>query len=181
MKQYTRKLHLALTPYPPVMRTLTPAQPGVTVHFSGRTTPEAQSDTPPWPETPKIDGATWSFLKFNRATWPFKGQLYVLQNYINIGHCYFLNSTRVRGNIKRQRHAILAFLKIDPPPPIKGPTTTLARCGRYDEVSIYSPLPAKQPKSKLKKESLDGQQQLYALNCRVIANNCATRWYTRQD
>ena len=44
------------------------------------------------------------------------------KKYSDMGHCHFLNSAGDKGNIKRQRHVTLGFLKTDmqhqdPPPP----------------------------------------------------------------
>ena len=63
-----------------------------------------------WPLTPKIDRATWLFLKFDRATWTLATVTLGPKKTITWD---MSNSTGDKGNFKRQRHARLPFLKID--------------------------------------------------------------------
>ena len=59
-----------------------------------------------------------------------------------MGHWHFLNSTGDRGNIKRQRHATLAFLRIDMQhqhPPSRAPLICRSHIGVQDIVLFITP------------------------------------------
>ena len=60
--------------------------------------------------TPKIDRATWLFIKFDRVTWTLAIATYGDPKDSDKGQGPFLNSTWDKGNFKRQRHATLPFL-----------------------------------------------------------------------